>query len=337
MNNTMVKKSNYAGILGTGHYVPEKTVTNADLEKIVDTSDAWIQSRTGICKRHFAETGMNTSDMCTIAARQALEMASITATDIDMIIVCTLTPDTTIPSTACIVQKNLGAEHAAVFDLYAACSGFTYGAVTAAQYIETGMFTHVLVIGAEVLSRFLDFSDRNTCVLFGDGAGAAVLGPVEAGFGILGTDMGADGRGGEHLNIPASGVAVLPTEEARKQGLTYIKMNGKEVYKFAVKVMGQTAVNALERAGIAPENVDLMVPHQANIRIIQSAAKRLQLPMEKVFVNIDKYANTSGASIPIALDEAQRQGRIKYGDNVVLAGFGAGLTWAALAMKWAIR
>lgn len=194
MNNTMVKKSNYAGILGTGHYVPEKTVTNADLEKIVDTSDAWIQSRTGICKRHFAETGMNTSDMCTIAARQALEMAGITATDIDMIIVCTLTPDTTIPSTACIVQKNLGAEHAAVFDLYAACSGFAYGAVTAAQYIETGMFTHVLVIGAEVLSRFLDFSDRNTCVLFGDGAGAAVLGPVEAGFGILGTDMGADGR-----------------------------------------------------------------------------------------------------------------------------------------------
>ena len=240
----------------------------------------------------------------------------------------------TIPSTACIVQDNIGAKNAAVFDLYAACSGFAYGAITAAQYIETGMYRHVLVIGAEILSRFLDMTDRNTCVLFGDGAGAAVFGPVPQGYGILGADMGADGSGGKYLNIPSSGVAILPTDEARAKHETYIKMDGKEVYKFAVKVMGRTAEKALERAGLSYEDIDLMVPHQANTRIIQSAAKRLHLPMEKVFVNIDKYANTSGASIPIALDEALRQGRMKRDDIVVLAGFGAGLTWAGLVMKW---
>ena len=329
----MTVKAN-AGVLGTGHYVPERVVTNADLEKMVETSDEWIQSRTGIKERHFAPDGVNTSDMCTIAAKQALEMAHVTPEELDMIIVCTLTPDTTIPSTACIVQKNLGAKNAAVFDLYAACSGFAYGAITASQYIQSGMCQKVLVIGAEILSRYMDFTDRNTCVLFGDGAGAVVFGAVPEGYGILGADMGADGNGGQYLNIPASGVAILPTDDARAKHLTYIKMNGKEVYKFAVKVMGQTAVKALERAGLQYEDIDLLVPHQANIRIIQSAAKRLHLPMEKVFVNIDKYANTSGASIPIALDEANRQGRMKRDDIIVLAGFGAGLTWAGLVMKW---
>ena len=196
------------------------------------------------------------------------------------------------------------------------------------------MYKRVLVIGAEILSRVLNFKDRNTCVLFGDGAGAAVLGPVPEGYGILGMDMGADGNGGKYLNIPASGTAILPTDEARKKGLTYVHMDGKEVYKFDVKVMGQTAEKALERAGIDKSEIDILVPHQANIRIIQSAAKRLDLPMEKVFVNIDKYANTSGASIPIALDEAHREGRIKRGDIVVLTGFGAGLTWAGMVMKW---
>lgn len=332
MNNKVI----YAGVLGTGHYAPEKVLTNADLEKMVDTSDEWIQSRTGICQRHIAADDMNTSDMSTIAAKQALEMAGLQATDIDLIIVCTLTADMTIPSTACIVQKNLGATKAAVFDLYAACSGFAYGAITATQFIENGMYRHVLVIGAEILSRVLNYSDRNTCVLFGDGAGAAVFGPVEKGYGVLGVDMGADGNGGEYLCIPSSGVALLPTDENRQKGLTYVHMNGKEVYKFAVKVMGQTAVNALNRAGLSYEDIDLMVPHQANIRIIQSAAKRLHLPMEKVFVNIQKYANTSGASIPIALDEANRQGRMKKGDIIVIAGFGAGLTWGGLVMKWAI-
>ena len=330
----MITQTKSAGVLGTGHYVPEKTVTNADLEKMVDTSDEWIQTRTGIKQRHFAPDGINTSDMCTKAALQALEMAHTTPEELDMIIVCTLTPDMTIPSTACIVQKNLGAKNAAVFDLYAACSGFAYGTITAAQYIQSGMCKKVLVIGAEILSRFMDFTDRNTCVLFGDGAGAAVLGVVPDGYGILGADMGADGNGGKFLNIPSSGVAILPTDEARKKHLTYIKMDGKEVYKFAVKVMGQTAVNALERAGLHHEDIDLLIPHQANIRIIKSAAKRLHLPMEKVFVNIDKYANTSGASIPIAMDEANRAGRMKRGDVVVLAGFGAGLTWAGLVMKW---
>lgn len=330
----MIVKANSAGVLGTGHYVPDKIVTNADMEKLVDTSDEWIQGRTGIKTRHFAEDGLNTSDMCTRAAEQALEMAQLTAEDLDMIIVCTLTPDMTIPSTACIVQKNLGAKNAAVFDLYAACSGFAYGAITAAQYIETGMCRHVLVIGAEILSRFLDLTDRNTCVLFGDGAGAAVFGPVPEGYGILGADMGADGNGGKYLNIPSSGVAILPTDEARAKHLTFIKMDGKEIYKFAVKVMGRTAERALERAGLDHEDIDLLIPHQANIRIIKSAAKRLHLPMEKVFVNIDKYANTSGASIPIAMDEANRQGRMKRGDIITLAGFGAGLTWAGLVMKW---
>ena len=330
----MVMKANSAGVLGTGHYAPEKIVTNADLEKMVDTSDEWIQTRTGIKQRHFASEGMNTSDMCTKAAEQALEMAHTSPEELDMIIVCTLTPDMTIPSTACIVQKNLGAKNAAVFDLYAACSGFAYGSITASQYIQSGMCKKVLVIGAEILSRFMDFTDRNTCVLFGDGAGAAVFGVVPEGYGILGADMGADGNGGKYLNIPSSGVAILPTDEARKKHLTYIKMDGKEVYKFAVKVMGQTAEKALERAGLQHEDIDLLIPHQANIRIIKSAAKRLHLPMEKVFVNIDKYANTSGASIPIAMDEANRSGRMKRGDIVVLAGFGAGLTWAGLVMKW---
>lgn len=330
----MKVKLNGAGILGTGHCVPHNIVTNADMEKIVDTSDEWISTRTGIKQRHFAPEGVNTSDLCTEAARQALEQSGTAAEDLDLIIVCTLTPDMTIPSAACIVQANLGAKNAAVFDLYAACSGFAYGVITATQYIETGMYKRVLVIGAEILSRVLNFKDRNTCVLFGDGAGAAVLGPVPEGYGILGMDMGADGNGGKYLNIPASGTAILPTDEARKKGLTYVHMDGKEVYKFAVKVMGQTAEKALERAGIDKSEIDILVPHQANIRIIQSAAKRLDLPMEKVFVNIDKYANTSGASIPIALDEAHREGRIKRGDIVVLTGFGAGLTWAGMVMKW---
>lgn len=330
----MKVKLNGAGILGTGHCVPHNIVTNADMEKFVDTSDEWISTRTGIKQRHFAPKGVNTSDLCTEAARQALEQSKTAAEDLDLIIVCTLTPDMTIPSAACIVQANLGAKNAAVFDLYAACSGFAYGVITATQYIETGMYKRVLVIGAEILSRVLNFKDRNTCVLFGDGAGAAVLGPVPEGYGILGMDMGADGNGGKYLNIPASGTAILPTDEARKKGLTYVHMDGKEVYKFAVKVMGQTAEKALERAGIDKSEIDILVPHQANIRIIQSAAKRLDLPMEKVFVNIDKYANTSGASIPIALDEAHREGRIKRGDIVVLTGFGAGLTWAGMVMKW---
>lgn len=330
----MKVKLNGAGILGTGHCVPRNIVTNADMEKFVDTSDEWISTRTGIKQRHFAPEGVNTSDLCTEAARQALEQSETAPEDLDLIIVCTLTPDMTIPSAACIVQANLGAKNAAVFDLYAACSGFAYGVITATQYIETGMYKRVLVIGAEILSRVLNFKDRNTCVLFGDGAGAAVLGPVPEGYGILGMDMGADGNGGKYLNIPASGTAILPTDEARKKGLTYVHMDGKEVYKFAVKVMGQTAEKALERAGIDKSEIDILVPHQANIRIIQSAAKRLDLPMEKVFVNIDKYANTSGASIPIALDEAHREGRIKRGDIVVLTGFGAGLTWAGMVMKW---
>jgi 3-oxoacyl-[acyl-carrier-protein] synthase-3 len=330
----MIAKTNWAGFLGTGSFAPDQVWTNKDLEKFLDTSDEWIRTRTGIGARHVAPKGMNTSDMATEAAKRALEMAKVKPEELDMIIVCTLTPDTTIPSTACIVQDNIGAVRAAAFDLYAGCSGFVYGSVTAAQFIENGIYDKILVIGAEVLTRVINWKDRNTCVLFGDGAGAAVLGKIQEGYGIYGVDMGADGSGGKYLTIPASGVAMIPTDKLREEGWTYAHMDGREVYKFAVKAMPGTAERALERSGMTSDQVDLLIPHQANIRIIQSAAKRLHIPMEKVFVNIEKYANTSGASIPIAMDEANRGGRIHHDDVVLLAGFGAGLTWAGLVAKW---
>ena len=330
----MEKKNSGVGILGTGHYVPEKILTNFDLEKMVDTSDEWIRTRTGIEQRHIAPEGVNTSDMSTEAGRKALEMAGVKPEELDLIIVATLTPDMVIPSVACMVQANLGAVNAAAYDLYAGCSGFVYAAITATQFIKTVLYKKVLVIGAEVLSRVLNWKDRNTCELFGHGAGAAVLGEVPEGYGILGVDMGAAGEGGKFLNIPASGVAMETNDATRAAGMPYVHMDGKEVYKFAVKVMGTTAIKALEQAGMTHEDIDLLIPHQANTRIIQAAAKRLHMPMDKVFVNIHKYANTSGASIPIAVDEANREGRMKNGDVVTLVGFGAGLTWAALVMKW---
>ena len=322
------------GIIGTGSFVPDNVVTNADLEKIVDTSDEWIRERTGIEARRIAPEGMNASDMATEAAKRALEAANLTADDIDCIIVATLTGDMIIPSTACVVQANLGASHAAAYDLGAACSGFVYGLNTAGSYVNTGFFKNVLVIGVEVLSRVVNWKDRGTCILFGDGAGAAIVSEVEEGYGMLGMDMGADGTGGVNLCIPAGGTAMIANDSRIEEGLTYIQMNGSEVYKFAVKVMGRTALKSLERAGMALEELDFFIPHQANIRIIESAAKRLNLPDEKVFVNLPKYGNTSAASIAIALDEAVRGGYLKRGDNVAFAGFGAGLTWASLVMKW---
>ena len=329
---TMLNKP--VGIIGTGSYVPEKVLTNADLEKMVDTSDAWIQERTGIKERRIAPEGVNASDMATEAAKKALEAANLTAEDIDCIIVATLTGDMAIPSTACLVQANLGATKAAAFDLSAACSGYVYSLITASSYINAGLFKNVLVVGVEVLSRVVNWEDRNTCVLFGDRAGAAVVSSVEEGYGMLGMDMGADGSGGMHLCIPSGGTALPPTTERREEGLTFIHMNGQEVYKFAVKTMGKTVLKALEMANMEVEELDFFIPHQANTRIIKSAADRLHLTEDKVFINLPKYGNTSAASIAIALDEAVRAGKLQKGDNLAVAGFGAGLTWASLVMKW---
>ena len=265
------------GIIGTGSFLPDNVVTNHDLEKMVDTSDQWIRERTGIEERRVAPEGMNASDMATEAAKKALEAAGLTAEDIDCIIVATLTGDMAIPSTACIVQANLGATKAAAFDLGAACSGFVYGLITAGSYVNMNMFKNVLVIGVEVLSRVLNWKDRGTCILFGDGAGAAVVSTVEEGYGMRGMDMGADGTGGMSLSIPSSGTAMVPNDQRIEEGLTYIHMNGSEVYKFAVKTMGRTVLNALERANMELEELDCFIPHQANLRIIDSAAHRLKL------------------------------------------------------------
>lgn len=322
------------GIIGLGAYVPDKIVTNYDLEKTVDTSDQWIVERTGIKERHIAEEGMTTSDMAARAAEKALKQAGVSAEEIDLIIVATVTPDMLFPSTSCLVQDKIKAVNAAAFDLSAGCSGFVYGLVTGSQFIKAGLYKKVLVIGAETLSRIVDWTDRGTCILFGDGAGAAVISEVASGFGLLGCELGADGSGGEFLKLAAGGSA-LPACQATLEGKQhFLSMHGNEVFRFATKIMGEAANRALEAAGLTSEDVDCFVPHQANIRIIQSSAKRLKLPMDKVFVNVEKYGNTSAASIPIALVEAQREGRIKDKDIVVLVGFGAGLTWASCALKW---
>lgn len=322
------------GIIGIGSFVPEKILTNKDLEKIVDTNDEWISERTGIKVRHIVAEGENTSDIAAKAAERALKDAGLTADDIDLIVVATATPDMLFPATACLVQNKLKAGKAAAYDLAAGCSGFMYAIVTASQFIKTGLYKHVLVIGAESLSRILDWTDRNTCVLFGDGAGAVVLGEVPEGYGILGSNLGADGSGGDLLCLPAGGTSRPATEATVRERLHFVHMAGNEVFKFAVKVMGEAALNALEHAKIDTSEVDWLIPHQANIRIIQSAAKRLKMPMEKVIVNVDRYGNTSSASIPIALEEAIHDGRIKSGQVITMVGFGAGLTWASAVMRW---
>jgi len=328
------KNDKAVGIIGIGSYVPEKVVTNKDFEKMVDTTDEWIFERTGIRARHFSAEGENTSDMAAHAAEKALADAKLTADDIDLIIVATATPDMFFPSTACLVQTKIKAGKAAAYDLAAGCSGFMYGISTGMQFIKTGWYKHILVIGAENLSRFMDMTDRNTCVLFGDGAGAVVLGELPAGFGILGTHLGADGSGGELLKLPAGATRMPASEETLRQRLHYIYMDGNEVFKFAIKIMGEAAVKALDDAKLTAADLDWLIPHQANIRIIQSAAKRLKMPLEKVVVNVDRFGNTSSASIPIALEEAIHDGRIKSGQLVGMVGFGAGLTWAAAVMRW---
>ncbi|MDD4601378.1 3-oxoacyl-[acyl-carrier-protein] synthase 3 [bioreactor metagenome] len=322
------------GILGIGSYVPEKVITNAELEKMVDTSDAWIVERTGIKERHVAGDGEATSDLATKAAERALLDAGVKAEELDLIIVATVTPDMVFPSVACLVQDNLKACKAAAFDLTAVCSGFIYGLVVGSSFIKSGTYKKVLVIGAETLSKITDWTDRNTAILFGDGAGAVVLGETLPGHGILGVHLGSDGSGGDLLKVAAGGSRQPTSEKTIADRAHFIQMDGKEVFKFAVKVMGEAASKALEAANISPKEIACLVPHQANLRIIQSAAKRLGLPMDKVVVNVDKYGNTSAASIPIALDEGVKSGRIKNGDVVVIVGFGGGLTWGAGVIKW---
>lgn len=322
------------GIIGMGHYVPEKILTNFDLEKMVETSDQWITERTGIKQRHIAAPEEATSDLCYNAAVIALEDAGVAPEEIDLVIVATASPDHVFPSTACLVQDRIGAKNAAAFDLAAGCSGFVYSLGVASQMIATGLYKHALIIGAETLSRIMNWTDRNTCVLFGDGAGAAVLGPVEEGYGVLGIDMGADGSGSKYLIQPAGGSRNPASPETVEANDHTIHMNGPEVFKFAIQIMGKTAKRALAKANMKAEELDMLFPHQANLRIISSAAKRLKMPMEKVWVNVDKYANTSAASIPIALCEAKAAGALKKGDNILLDGFGAGLTWASIVMKW---
>lgn len=322
------------GVIGTGMYVPEKILTNAELETIVDTNDEWIVSRTGIRERHIAAADQATSDLAYHAAVQALENAGMTADQLDLIVIATITPDTMFPSTACILQDKLGAKNAAAFDLSAACSGFVYGMATASSMIRTGLYKNALVIGADTLSRITDYTDRNTCVLFGDGAGAVILGEVPEGRGFLSFDLGAEGAGGSLLKLEAGGSRMPASAQTVQDGKHYIYMNGREVFKFAVRVMGTATEAVLSKAGKTKEEIDLFVPHQANIRIIQSAMQRLNLPEDKCVINVDKYANTSAASIPLALVEAAQQGRIKEGDTVLLVGFGGGLTWGASVLVW---
>lgn len=330
----MMDRQLRALVTGTGSYLPENIVTNDDLAKLVDTSDEWIRSRTGIKERRVLEEGMATSDMCVEAAKQAMEVAGITPEEIDLIIVGTVTPDMLFPSTACVVQQKLGANKAAAFDLSAGCTGFIYGLVTGAQFLASGMYRTALIIGADVLSRVVNWTDRSTCVLFGDGAGAVVLQAEESNFGILGSYLGADGGGGELLHLPAGGSRMPATESSVKDHLHFLRMEGKEVFKFAVKTMGETALKTLHQCGLTQSDVDFLIPHQANLRIVDAALKRLSLPSEKVYTNLESYGNMSSASVPVALDEAARLGLFHQGNLLLLVAFGAGLTWGGVALRW---
>jgi 3-oxoacyl-[acyl-carrier-protein] synthase-3 len=322
-----------AGIIGIGSYVPDKVLSNFDLEKMVDTSDEWIKTRTGISFRRIGPENACTSDLGVEAAKRALENAKLSPEDVDLIIVASASPDMIFPSTACIIQSKIGAVNAAAFDIQAGCTGFVYALTSAVQFIGTGLYKNILVIGAEMLSRITDWKDRNTCVLFGDGAGAAVVSEVEEG-GILSSVLGADGTGADLLALPAGGSKEPANSDTITNRRHYINMNGNEVFKFAVRILEEAARKAVEKANLTIEDVDFIIPHQANIRIIDAAIKRLKFPREQVVVNLDKYGNMSSASIPVALDEAYRDKKIKKGDKLILVGFGAGLTWGANLLEW---
>lgn len=325
---------NIAGIVGIGSALPEKIVTNFDLEKVVETSDQWITERTGIKERRQAAPTETTSQLCICAARKALKMAGITPQDLDMIICCTISPDMPLPSTAAFIQRGLGARTVLAFDLAAACSGFLFGVTVAEQFIRTGKAKYVLVVGAELLSRWLDYQDRSTCVLFGDGVAAGIVGPASPPGGILATEMHTDGQFAEHLYIPAGGTNRPASCETVKRREHYIKMRGNELFKVAVRSLEDVSRRVLEKAGVAPDELDLFIPHQANQRITDAVRERMGIVPEKVFSNISRIGNTSSASIPICLDECVATGRVKKGDLVLMSAFGAGVTWGSILMRW---
>ena len=323
------------GIKGLGYYVPENVMTNFDFEKIIDTSDEWIRTRTGIEERRFAAPEQATSDLCIEAAKKALEKANMTVEDLDMILVATCTPDYLVQATACLVQNKLGAKGIPCFDLNAACSGFIYGVTVAGGMIRGGVYKNILVIGAETLSRIIDMQDRNTCILFGDGAAAAVIGEVEEGYGILSTYLGAEGEDDDILRTPAGGTKKPNTSATIENRENFVKMKGQDVFKFAVHALPSATKKALKIADVKSEELSMIFPHQANIRIIESASKRIHVPIEKFYMNLQKYGNTSSASVGLALGEALDKGLVKKGDMIALTGFGAGLTYGSIIMKWA--
>jgi 3-oxoacyl-[acyl-carrier-protein] synthase-3 len=334
VNDTTPAGTRRAHVTGWGRYAPSRVLTNADLEKIVDTSDEWIRTRTGIRERRVAAAHETTASMAAVAALRAIRTAGIEPDDIDLILLGTLTPDYWMPSTAALVKEAIGNTRATAFDVMAACSGFVYGFATAQAYIQAGLAKHVLVIGAELLTRFLDYTDRSTCILFGDGAGAVVLSASDEPGGALGIEMTTEPQGAYMIWLPAGGSKAPPSAGTIARGEHYVRMEGNQTYRFATKTMATTALESIRRSGLEPADIDLFIPHQANIRIIEAVAKGLGLPMEKMFVNLDKYGNTSAASVPIALAEAVNEGRVKVGDNVVIVAFGAGFTSGAVTINW---
>ena len=326
---------NSVGIKGMGYYVPENVGTNFDLEKIVDTTDEWIRTRTGIEERRFASPDEATSDLSYKAALKAIEVAKIDKNQIDMIIVATCTPDYIAQGTSCLVQNKLGLTSIPCLDVNAACSGFIYGMSMAYSLVKSKIYKNILVVGAETLSRIIDMQDRNTCVLFGDGAGAVIIGEVEEGYGILGLSLGAEGEDDMVLKVPAGGTRKPNNEETIKNRENFLIMKGKEVFKFAVTVLPKVTLDALEQSKLSVNDLSMIFPHQANERIIEAASKRIEFPLEKFYMNLNRFGNTSAASIAIALGEALEKGLVKKGDNIALTGFGAGLTYGSMVMKWA--
>ena len=322
-----------AGILGLGCYLPPKKLTNSDIEKIVDTTNEWIVTRTGIKERRIAPKEVAASDLGVEASKIAIENAGLKPEDIDLIITATITPDMAFPATACIIQDKIGAKNSAAFDINAACSGFVFGIVMAQQFVNTGTYNHILVVGTEKLTSIVDWTDRSTCILFGDGAGACVVGKSNDRR-IVSSFLGADGSGGHLLSMPAGGSRLPATEDTVKAKLHFLKMEGNEVFKIAVRIMVKAADKAIKKVGLEPSDIKLFIPHQANIRILMAVAKRLGVSEEKIFMNIEKYGNMSAASTAVALAEASQQGKLKKGDNVVLVAFGGGLTYGAVVIKW---
>jgi 3-oxoacyl-[acyl-carrier-protein] synthase-3 len=321
-------------VTGWGRYAPAQVLTNADLERMVDTNDEWIRTRTGIRERRVAAAHETTASMGAVAALRAIRTAGIDPDDVDLILLATLTPDYWMPSTAALVKEAIGNTKAAAFDVMAACSGFVYAFSTAQAYINAGLARHVVVIGAELLTRFLDYTDRSTCILFGDGAGAVVLSASDEPGGALGIELTTDPQGAYMIWLPAGGAKAPPSADTIARGEHYVRMEGNATYRFATKTMATTALESIRRSGLSPDDIDLFIPHQANIRIIEAVAKGLDLPMDRIFVNLDRYGNTSAASVPIALAEAVNEGRVQVGDNVTMVAFGAGFTSGAVTVEW---